>query len=129
MGPTTEPDTGPILQPMLHVTSMPQAVSFFQALGGTVREGSPDGDWVLIAVGGGRLGLLAHPPNPDQDEGLVELNFESTGGLEDLEARATRAGIDVAGRPTDTGFGRQLQLRLPGGLLVKINEMDRSTYG
>ena len=29
---------------------------------------------------------------------------------------------------TDEGFGRQLQVAAPGGLLIKINELDGDLY-
>ena len=116
------------LQPMVHVQQMRAAVSFYEALGAEVLHGSRDGDFVMLRVGGGQLGLLAHPPNPDQNEGLVELNFETTASLTELEAHLRESGTDIAQTTTDEGFGRQLQLRTPDGLLVKINELDQALY-
>jgi hypothetical protein len=116
------------LQPMVHVDDMAASVAFYEALGGQVGHGSRDGDWVLLRLGGAEVGLLAHPPNPEQGEGAVELNLVSTLPLEELEERVRAAGVEVA-RPTgDDAFGRQLQLAAPGGMLVKVNELEPELY-
>ena len=112
------------LQPMVHVKSMSETVAFLEALGGRVVQGSRDGDWVQIAIGGAEIGLLAHPANPEHGEGDVELNFESRTRLSDLEQAARAAGLQIAQPTSDEGFGRQLQLRTPDGMLVKVNEID-----
>ena len=68
-------------------------------------------------------------PNPDQGEASVELTFESRTPLEHVERRARDAGVKVAQPTSDEGFGRQLQLRTPDGLLVKVNEIDAELIG
>ena len=83
---------------------------------------------MLLELGGSRIGLLGHPANPEQDEGTVELNFEATEPLEQLEARLRAEGATIARPTTDEGFGRQLQLTGPDGLLVKIDELDPQLY-
>jgi catechol 2,3-dioxygenase-like lactoylglutathione lyase family enzyme len=126
---TTQPDTIPVrLQPMVHVRDMPAAVAFYEALGARVVHGSRDGDWVLLALGGAEIGLLAHPPNPEQGEGTVELNFAYEGPLDELERRLGAAGVTIARPTSDEGFGRQLQVSSPDGLLVKINELEPELY-
>lgn len=112
------------LQPMVHVRDMAATVDMLEALGGELIQGSRDGDWTQVSIGGAEVGLLAHPANPDQGAGDVELNFESRTPLEDVEQRARSAGVVVAQPTSDEGFGRQLQLRTPDGLLVKINEIE-----
>lgn len=123
---TTVP--GLILQPMVHVEQMAPAVAFYEALGAVVRHGSRDGDFVLLQIGDGQLALLAHPPNPEQNEGLVELNFETAEDLATVQSRLADAGVHVVAPAADTGFGRQLQVATPDGLLVKINGLDRDSY-
>ncbi|MEP6799423.1 MAG: VOC family protein [Lapillicoccus sp.] len=113
-----------VLQPMVHVKNMSATVALLEALGGRLAQGSRDGDWVQLAIGGAEIGLLAHPANPDQGEGDVELNFQSHTPLERVEQAARDAGVEIASPTSDEGFGRQLQLRTPDGLLVKINEID-----
>ena len=123
---TTE--SGLQLQPMVHVDDMSAAVGFWEQLGAEVRQGSRDGDWVLLAVGGGEISLLAHPPNPEQGEGQVELNCAFVGSLSDLEERLRSADVTVVEPVSDEAFGRQLQVRTPDGLLVKINELQPDLY-
>lgn len=116
------------LQPMVHVTDMAASVAFYEALGGELVHGSRDGDWVLLRLGGAEVGLLAHPPNPDQGEGVVELNLVSTRPLEELEERVRAAGVAVVRPASDEAFGRQLQLAAPGGMLVKVNELEPELF-
>ena len=116
------------LQPMVHVDDMGKAVDFYSKLGATVLHGSRDGDWTLLRIGNTELGLLAHPVNPEQNEGKVELNFEYSNSLEALEKQLREVGVTIA-RPTgDEGFGYQLQLEDPDGMLVKINQTDPELY-
>ena len=44
-----------------------------------------------------------------------------------VEARS--AGMQIVSPTSDEGFGRQLQVASPDGLLVKINELDPELYG
>ncbi len=48
-------------------------------------HGSRDGDFAMLQLGDAQLSLLAHPPNPEQNEGTVESNFETSGPLERVE--------------------------------------------
>ena len=125
---TDQPSSTLRLQPMVHVQDMAEAVAFYEALGATVRHGSRDGDFVMLAVGEGELSLLAHPPNPEQNEGTVELNFETSSSLTDLEQSLRDAGVRIVTPASDEGFGRQLQVAAPDGLLVKINQLDQELY-
>ena len=116
------------LQPMVHVDDMEKALDFYSKLGATVLNASRDGDWALLRFGNTELGLLAHPANPEQNEGKVELNFEYTASLEDLEKKLREAGVSIV-RPTgDEGFGYQLQLEDGDGMLIKINQIDAELY-
>lgn len=116
------------VQPMVHVEDMGKALDFYRALGATVVQGSRDGDWALVRFGGTELGLLAHPANPEQDEGKVELNFESSSSLDALESKLREAGVTIVRPVGDEGFGYQLQVADPDGMLVKINQLDPDLY-
>ncbi len=116
------------LQPMIHVEDIAASVSFYEALGARVEHCSRDGDFVMMRVGPSRFGLLAHPPNPEQNEGQVELNFETTEVLETLEQRLRAANLTITQPTTDEGFGRQLQVSTPDGLLIKINQLEQDLY-
>jgi len=52
------------------------------------------------------------------------LNFVSTIPLEQLETRARQAGLTLFKAVSDEAFGRQMILRLPSGMLVKVNEIE-----
>jgi predicted enzyme related to lactoylglutathione lyase len=121
-------ESGVTVQPMVHVEEMAAALDFYRALGATVLNGSRDGDWALLRFGGTELGLLAHPPNPEQDEGKVELNFAYSGAMEELEHRLRDAGVTIVRPVVDEGFGYQLQVRAPDGLLIKINQIEPELY-
>ena len=116
------------LQPMVHVKEMAAAIAFYEALGGDLVVRSRDDDWAQIRIGGAEIGLLAHPANPEQQEGDVELNFESEEPLEGLQARLEAAGIKIARGAADEAFGAQLQLETPDGMLIKINYLDPATF-
>lgn len=116
---------GLTLQPMVHVSSLPEALRFYEGLGGTVAFGSRDGDWVLMDFNGARMGLLAHPPGDGKKE-TVELQFTASSPLEAVQQRM--AAIDpafVERGVADEAFGRMLKLQTSDGLLVKIIEIER----
>ena len=70
------------LQPMIHVEDLGAAIALYEALGATVLQGSRDGDFALLALGSSEFSLLAHPSNPEQRSGDVELNFQAVAPLE-----------------------------------------------
>ena len=116
------------LQPMIHVEDMAASIRFYEALGGVLLTQSRDGDWAQLALGGAEIGLLAHPANPEQHEGQVEMNFEAEEPLEALQERLEAAGVTIARGAADEAFGAQLQIQTPDGMLVKINRLDRATF-
>ena len=116
------------LQPIIHVKDMEASIRFYEALGGTLLAGSRDGDWAQLSLGGAEIGLLAHPANPEQGEGDVELCFEYSSPLSELEQRLSAEGVTIARGAADEAFGEQLQLEAPGGMMVKINRLDPSTF-
>ncbi len=123
---TPKPDLA--LQPMVHVADMGAAVTFFEALGAQLVIGSRDGDWAQLRIGGAEIGLLAHPPSPEQNEGQVELNFVTSAPLDELQERLDAAGVTIVRGAADEAFGAQLQVATPDGLLVKINQLDPDTF-
>jgi catechol 2,3-dioxygenase-like lactoylglutathione lyase family enzyme len=113
---------------MVHVEDMAQAVAFYEALGARVVQGSRDGEWVLLRLGGTEFSLLAHPPNPAQHEGLVELNLASTTPLPEVAEHLRARGVTIVREAADEAFGSQLQLAAPDGLLVKVNYLEPELY-
>ena len=116
------------LQPMIHVEDMAASIRFYEALGATLVTGSRDGDWAQLRLGGAEISLLAHPANPEQHEGQVELNFEYDGPLAALQEQLEAGGVTIARGAADEAFGEQLQLEAPGGMLVKINRLEPETF-
>ena len=116
------------LQPMIHVEDLAASIKFYEALGATLLTGSRDGDYAQLAIGGAEISLLAHPVNPEQAEGQVELSFEADEPLDLLQARLEAAGVTIARGASDEAFGFQLQLETPDGMLVKINRIDPTTF-
>jgi catechol 2,3-dioxygenase-like lactoylglutathione lyase family enzyme len=116
------------LQPIIHVKDMAASINFYTALGGVLLTKSRDGDWAQLALGGAEIGLLAHPPNPEQGEGVVELSFTSEGSLDTLQQHLATAGVNIIRGAADESFGAQLQVSTPDGLLIKINEIDPTTF-
>ena len=108
---------------------MPEAVDFHAALGARVLNGSRDGDFTLLQLNVSELSLLAHPPNPAQDEGQVELNFVSSGPLTELEEQLRSAGVQIVAPTSDESLAASYRSPPPDGLLVKINELDPELYG
>ena len=45
-----------------------------------------------------------------------------------VEERLRERGVTIARPTTDEGFGRQLQVTAPDGLLVKLNELEPELY-
>ena len=121
-------ESGVRLQPMLHVADMASALDFYEALGAQVVHGSRDGDFALLRLGTSELSLLAHPPNPEQDEGTVEVNFVTEEDLAGVERRLRERGVRVVSPASDEGFGAQLQVASPDGLMVKINRLEPELY-
>jgi catechol 2,3-dioxygenase-like lactoylglutathione lyase family enzyme len=115
---------GLAVQPMVHVADMAASLAFYEALGGRLVFGSRDGDWALVAFGGGAISLLAHPPGDGRKE-TVELQFTCTARLESVEAQVKAVDPSFIDRGVaDEAFGRMLKLRTPDGLLIKLLELE-----
>jgi hypothetical protein len=111
-------------QPLIHVKEMGPAITFYEGLGGTVLRGSRDGDRALTQIADSQISPLAHPPNPDQDEGTVELNLEARAPLEQIIEHLQAIELHPNAPIAAQDFGRQLQISAPDGLLIKINQLN-----
>jgi catechol 2,3-dioxygenase-like lactoylglutathione lyase family enzyme len=112
------------LQPLVHVADMAASVAFYEQLGAEIVHGAPDADWVLLQLGTTQIGLVGWPPEAEQGECAVELNFAATVALDELESRLHEAGAAVAGVIAHRDFGAQLHVRTPDGLLIKIAQLE-----
>ena len=113
---------------MIHVEDMAASIKFYEALGGNLLAKSRDGDWAQLTLGGAEISLLAHPANPEQNEGQVELNFEADEPLDILQENLIIAGVKIARGVANEAFGAQLQIESPDGMLVKINRFDPASF-
>lgn len=104
------------------------SIAFYEALGAQLIVGSRDGDWAQLRVGGAEIGLLAHPANPEQGKGDIELCFEYSDALSRLEQKLSDSGVTIVRGAADEAFGEQLQIEAPGGMLIKINKLDAETF-
>ncbi len=121
--PASRPERPAALKivPLVHVDVVADALALFEGLGAETVGRSPDGDFARIRFpSGDEVQLLGHPPNPEQDAGLVEL----TAVVGDLDAV-----LDSADGVQKTGFGRQAIRRVPGGPLLKLNEFPAPHQG
>lgn len=80
--------------------------------------------WTELTGDGGLL-ALHHLPD-DQPHDPVELAFDSGEPLEDVVKRLRAAGYEPETEIVDESFGRSFTVRDPGGLLIQVNEHDRT---
>lgn len=126
--PQTEAHNTPALSlaPLIHVSALGQAIEFYQKLGATLVHGSRDGDYALLRLGGAEIGLLAHPPS--ERDTRVELAFNSSEPLAQLEERLRADGVTIAQGTSDEGVGYQLQVQDADGFVIKINQLEPELY-
>lgn len=112
-----------------YVRDVERALGFYQALGlrqdyntRPTRKGPVM--WTEMTGDGGML-ALHHLPE-DGPHASVELCFEAVEPLEDVVGRLRAAGYEPETEIVDESFGRSVQVRDPEGLLLQVNENDRT---
>ena len=121
--------------PIRYVRDLDAARRFYEALGLTYdystrppRRGPSA--WTELRGDGGCLALHHVPGDaPQQDDAPeqgVELSFEATEPLETVTDRLRAAGYQLATEIVDESFGRSFTVRDPEGLVIQVNEHDRS---
>jgi predicted enzyme related to lactoylglutathione lyase len=112
-----------------YVRDVARARGFYQALGlrheystRPTRKGSVM--WTELTGDGGMLAL--HQLPEDGPHASFELCFEAGEPLEDVVGRLRAAGYELETEIVDESFGRSFQVRDPEGLLLQVNEHDRS---
>jgi predicted enzyme related to lactoylglutathione lyase len=115
--------------PIRYVRDMDAARRFYETLGlthdystRTPRRGPAA--WTELGGEGGYL-ALHHVPDDAPEQG-VELSFEATEPLEKVSERLRSAGYQLATEIVDESFGRSFTVRDPEGLVIQVNEHDRS---
>ncbi len=116
--------------PIRYVHDIDAARAFYEALGLTLDvaqrppKSGPPSHWLELAGSAGTLALHYIPP--DSPARTVELAFDSDEPLEDVVQRLRTAGFEPATEIADEAHGRSFTVRDPEGLLVQVNEHDRT---
>jgi len=112
-----------------YVRDVERAHGFYQALGlrldystRPTRKGP-----VMWTEMTGDGGMLAPHHRPEAEpHASVELCFEAGEPLEDVIGRLRAAGYEPETEIVDESFGWSFQVRDPEGLLLQVNEYDRT---
>jgi len=120
------PAPGLLFRPIVRVTDLAAAITFYEHLGAEVVHGGPEADYVLVQLGTVQVGLIAHPGWAGP--GAVELNFSAALPLDELERQLRGRGVTVARSMHNTAFGPQLHVCAPDGLLIKIGQLEPDDY-
>lgn len=116
------------LMPIVYVTDMTKATSFYTALGADISVKSRSGGWTELSFGDATLALHRAEELPKNRYAGVELCFNAAKPLEHLVQRLTQAGVQLHQNITDEAFGRSLQIMDPDGLILQVNEHDTTLY-
>ncbi|MDQ2807254.1 MAG: VOC family protein [Chloroflexota bacterium] len=102
----------------LHVPDVEQALTFYAQIPGADLMVHRPGEFALLRIGRGRLGLLR------REHGAFHLEFD----CDDLDATYTElkaAGLATKGGPTTKPWGeRDLLIRDPHGNMVEFGEAE-----
>lgn len=126
---STESTVSPLaLMPVVYVRQIATVLPFCQALGFHFAAGDRAGEWVELRLGSAIL-MLHRSEHPTREAPRsIELSFVSAEPLEQVLARLAAAGFPTDHPIIDESFGRYVQVQAPDGLLLQINEHDRSLY-
>ena len=114
-------------RPIVQVADVAAAIVFYEHLGAEVIHGGPDTDYVLMQLGTVQIGLVARPADAEKGAGrdaYVQLDFSAALPLHDLERHLRERGVTIARSVHNTGFGPQLHVRAPDGLLIRIGQLE-----
>ena len=109
------------LVPLVYVTDMAQAISFYTKLlpASSLVTSSPY--WTELTVGGSTLALHLAENVTHANNGMG-LGLDAATPLEDVVASLHEAGIEPAGEICPQPFGRSVTVTDPDGLVIQINE-------
>jgi catechol 2,3-dioxygenase-like lactoylglutathione lyase family enzyme len=109
----------------LHVADVERSIAFYTRIPGVEMMFHRPGDFALLRVGPGRLGLLKH------DTGKFHMEFD-TDNLDEMYQHLLAEGIETQGPPAQRAWGeRDLYVLDPDGNIVEFGisdeERDRSS--
>ena len=109
--------------PIRYCVDIEASTRFYRALGLELGAATRPGSWVELPAAAGILALH----RTSEHGGECELAFEADEPLEAVAARLGAAGY--APEPIlDEAFGRSLRVADPDGVMVQVNENDRTLY-
>ncbi len=111
------------LLPIRYCADVAESTRFYRALGLDLGAATRPGSWVELPAAAGLLALH----QAGTGAGQCELAFEADEPLEAVVARLVAAGYP-AEPILDESFGRSVRVRDPDGVVVQVNENDRSLY-
>jgi hypothetical protein len=116
------------LMPVVYVREIRAVLPFYQALGFQPAAGDRAGEWVELRLGDAILMLHVSERPSSEAPRSIELSFISSAPLEEVVARLAAAGFPVEQPIVDESFGRYVRVSAPDGLILQINEHDRTLY-
>lgn len=116
------------LMPVVYVRQIAFVLPFYHALGFHFAAGDRAGEWVELRLGSAILMLHRSEHPSSEAPRSIELSFVSAEPLESVLARLAAAGFPTEQPIIDESFGRYVKVPAPDGLMLQINEHDRSLY-
>jgi hypothetical protein len=116
------------LMPVVYVRQIASVLPFYHALGFHFAAGDRAGEWVELRLGGAILMLHRSERPSSEAPRSIALSFVSAEPLEQVLARLAAAGFPIDHPIIDESFGRYVAVQAPDGLVLQINEHDRSLY-
>ncbi len=116
------------LMPVVYVRQFASVLPFYQALGFQFAAGDRAGEWVELRLGSAILMLHRSEHPSSEATRSIELSFVSAEPLEEVLARLAAAGFPSDQPILDESFGRYVTVHAPDGLVLQINEHDRTLY-
>ena len=125
--PSNETLHGKSIAPSLTVDNLQQSLAFFEGLGFAVEDRWEDNGvllGVMLRAGDARLGLSQDDGRKGRDrlKGVgMRLYIEAADDIDEVAARARRAGVPLLAEPYDTEWGsRAFDVQDPSGFLLTI---------
>ena len=113
--------------PSLTVDDLQKSITFYEALGFAVDERWEDNGTllgVMLRAGSTQVGLMQDDwkKGRDRKKGVgVRLSLQTTQNVDDIAARAKRAGITLGREPHETEWtGRAFEVTDPTGFILTI---------
>jgi len=115
----------------LTVNDLPASIKFFEGLGFVIEEKWEDGgklSGVMLRAGDAQLGLSQDDwkKGRDRKKGVgSSIYIETAQDIDQLAARAKKAGVKLAAEPHDTSWGtRAFEVTEPSGFMLTISSAE-----